>query len=221
MSKLVVSAHKFMWFDMGCVPTIKETPPTLIGELLTHMPFERISICATDDYGNSVVVSLVSDGDFVGVAGVALGNGRSGHTTPFRLWRQGDVVKISSLPDFPFPTREECMVSLGLIDHFARSLSEPAEAYRATSAKTIMNRARLKKRKPGLTYEWHTVQVAPVMPKSEPKGGTHASPKLHDRRGHWRTRNGRKHWVRACVVGDPDKGVVEKDYRVGHVRKAN
>ena len=46
-------------------------------------------------------------------------------------------------------------------------------------------------------------------------GGTHASPRWHIRRGHWRTLpNGRRTFVRECEVGDPDRGGVVKDYRV-------
>lgn len=51
--------------------------------------------------------------------------------------------------------------------------------------------------------------------KSLPQGGTHASPRLHMRRGHWRTlASGKKVFVRESIVGDPDRGVVEKDYVV-------
>lgn len=52
--------------------------------------------------------------------------------------------------------------------------------------------------------------------RSLPQGGTHASPRLHMRRGHWRTlQSGKKVFVREAIVGDPDRGVVEKDYRMG------
>lgn len=45
--------------------------------------------------------------------------------------------------------------------------------------------------------------------------GTHASPRLHLRRGHLRRLpSGKVIWVRHCMVGNPDKGVVEKIYRV-------
>jgi hypothetical protein len=45
--------------------------------------------------------------------------------------------------------------------------------------------------------------------------GTHASPRWHIRRGHWRTlAGGRGTFVRECEVGDPAQGGVVKDYRV-------
>lgn len=222
LASVIPRPNRFMWFDLGSAGTIENISPALINELITHMPFESISICATDFSGGSMAILLQSR-NIVEVAGIGFlpNTGKLCIVDPFEIRCQGEGIQTYAVPNFPLPSAEQRKAMLAVISNFARSLSEPAEAYRATPAKTIMNRARLKKGKPGLTYEWHTVQVAPAAPKPEPKGGTHASPKLHDRRGHWRTRNGRKHWVRACVVGDPDKGVVEKDYRVGHVRKAN
>jgi hypothetical protein len=49
----------------------------------------------------------------------------------------------------------------------------------------------------------------------ESGGGTHASPRWHIRRGHWRTlADGRRVFVREAQVGDPAKGGVVKDYVV-------
>ena len=51
--------------------------------------------------------------------------------------------------------------------------------------------------------------------KSEPSGGTHASPRLHLRRGHIRKlADGRRLWVRSTLVGDKSKGFVSKEYAV-------
>lgn len=45
--------------------------------------------------------------------------------------------------------------------------------------------------------------------------GTHESPRLHLRRGHIRRLpTGKTTWVRQCIVGNPERGTVEKDYRV-------
>ena len=50
---------------------------------------------------------------------------------------------------------------------------------------------------------------------SEYKGGTHASPRQHTRRGHYRHyKSGKIAWVRDCIVGSLEKGFVHKDYRV-------
>lgn len=217
MAKLTPDAHRFMWFDIGRIP-YTEVEFTLNGEMLTHLPFERTALCGMGADGWQFVLTLFGEGDSVAVSGVSFGGGQKYLMTPFGFINQGGGVQFIQALDFPLPPRIQLMRALAIIDRLARSLSESSEAYRATPENTFINRARMKKGKPALAYEWHTVQVAPSAPKSELKGGTHASPRLHDRRGHWRIRNGRKHWVRACVVGDPDKGVVEKDY---HVRTAN
>ena len=67
-------------------------------------------------------------------------------------------------------------------------------------------------------WTWHQVDIVPerLVRASEPLGGTHASPRWHIRRGHWRQlADGRRVFVQACEVGDPARGGVVKDYLVG------
>lgn len=63
-------------------------------------------------------------------------------------------------------------------------------------------------------FEWTTVTIEPRSAKSESLGGTHASPRQHDVRGHWVVRNGNKFWRRAHKRGDASKGVIFHDYVV-------
>jgi hypothetical protein len=66
-------------------------------------------------------------------------------------------------------------------------------------------------------WVWHQVSINPgrLRAVSTPQGGTHASPRWHIRRGHWRQlADGRRVFVRQCEVGDPTRGGVVKDYRV-------
>jgi len=46
------------------------------------------------------------------------------------------------------------------------------------------------------------------------QGGTHASPRLHLRRGHVRHYATHSVWIEDMLVGDPSKGFVAKDYNV-------
>jgi hypothetical protein len=47
--------------------------------------------------------------------------------------------------------------------------------------------------------------------------GSHASPKQHWRRGHWRSyRSGKRSWVAPMLVGDEENGKVVKDYAIGN-----
>jgi hypothetical protein len=67
-------------------------------------------------------------------------------------------------------------------------------------------------------WTWHQVQIVRerLVRASGPLGGSHASPRWHIRRGHWRQlADGRQVFVRACEVGDADRGGVLKDYLVG------
>ena len=91
---------------------------------------------------------------------------------------------------------------------------EPLEGYRATAKPGFINQQRKKKKKP-LMYDWTTVTVQPFKLRSEPKGGTHASPRHHERRGHFRrTPSGKQVWVRNHKVGNPANGTVFHDYMV-------
>lgn len=51
--------------------------------------------------------------------------------------------------------------------------------------------------------------------RNEDRGGSHASPRFHVRRGHIRRLpDGRRTWVKQCTVGDVSNGRVDKDYLV-------
>ncbi len=65
-------------------------------------------------------------------------------------------------------------------------------------------------------WEYHEVKLSDVPGYiSQPKGGTHASPRWHMRRGHWRKyKTGKRVWIDNMEVGDKALGVVAHDYVV-------
>jgi hypothetical protein len=66
-------------------------------------------------------------------------------------------------------------------------------------------------------WEYRIVKIDPARAAAvaRAQGGTHASPRWHIRRGHFRTlADGRRTFVRACAVGDAASGGVVKDYCV-------
>lgn len=72
----------------------------------------------------------------------------------------------------------------------------------------------------GWVWRQVTVDTGRLRAAIPPLGGSHASPRWHIRRGHWRQlADGRRVFVRQCEVGDPERGGVIKDYLVD-VRKA-
>lgn len=67
----------------------------------------------------------------------------------------------------------------------------------------------------GWTYRIASLDPLKLRRLSESQGGTHASPRWHIRRGHWRTlSSGQRIFVRECEVGDQARGGVVKDYRI-------
>jgi hypothetical protein len=67
----------------------------------------------------------------------------------------------------------------------------------------------------GWTWRMVDIDLSRVQAATRQAGGTHASPRWHIRRGHWRTlADGRRVFVQACEVGDATRGGVLKDYQV-------
>lgn len=55
--------------------------------------------------------------------------------------------------------------------------------------------------------------------KASTPHGTHASPKQHWRRGHWRNcKSGKRTWIEPMLVGDEKNGKIIKDYAIGNYR---
>lgn len=62
-------------------------------------------------------------------------------------------------------------------------------------------------------YDWKTIVIEPSKTRGDSKGGTHASPRQHERRGHFRKTKKGPVWVKNCTVGDASKGAVFHDYK--------
>lgn len=66
-------------------------------------------------------------------------------------------------------------------------------------------------------FSWHTVVIEPSKPAAPHQGGTHASPRLHDVRGHWVNRNGKRFWRKPHQRGDAALGISFHDYKIKEV----
>lgn len=87
-----------------------------------------------------------------------------------------------------------------------------------TPNEVAVNKKRINKgKKPLIEFRLITVDGKKPSLPSIPHG-THASPRLHWRRGHWRTmkKSGKKVWIDPMLVGDEENGKIIKDYAVGH-----
>lgn len=126
----------------------------------------------------------------------------------------GGQIRYGPMDEGVTMEREYAEMILGFLSAWYDSLSRRSEAYVPVMRDTFTNRRKIAQGKTP-SYEWRTVFIEPAKPKSESKGGTHASPRLHDRRGHLRRlRNGKNVWVRACKVGSAANGTVFHDYAV-------
>ncbi len=69
-------------------------------------------------------------------------------------------------------------------------------------------------RTPFFEYKILEIEAPAASIRSPDQGGTHASPKMHLRRGHIRRLPKGNIWINAMVVGRASAGTVVKDYRV-------
>jgi hypothetical protein len=127
------------------------------------------------------------------------------------------------------PLEQRSWISQYEISKIARYLSEaiymmtlnPATAQACISIPTKeesdKNKKRIRKgKKPLIEFKLITIDgKKPEQPKAPPLG-THASPKQHWRRGHWRHyASGKIVFIDLMLVGDEKNGKIVKDYAVG------
>ena len=71
-------------------------------------------------------------------------------------------------------------------------------------------------------FDYHVLMIQPGAERhpSEDRGGSHASPRTHLRRGHIRRLStGPRIWVNSCVVSPGAIGTVNKDYAIGKAKR--
>ena len=77
-----------------------------------------------------------------------------------------------------------------------------------------LNRAREKAKKPPIS-DHHVIYLSRRRHDGhDTSDGTGAKRRLHFRRGHWRHYEDHRTWIRWTLVGNPDLGFVEKEYRL-------
>lgn len=65
-------------------------------------------------------------------------------------------------------------------------------------------------------YEFYTINIASRSRAEalQASGAAKGTKRLHFRRGHWRHFTASKTWVRWCLVGNPELGFIDKQYRL-------
>lgn len=203
-----------LWFDIGVLPRFNFAWSELPG---SRLPFEKCAICGRDGRGDKflVLAEQVEESTILLAAWGLMAHGykRIPMFAVVMSAAEGGC-RIAGVEGEDDITKEQAAPFVGILAEFLKG-AHPT-GYRATVKRnSITNLRREQKGKPPLIYDWHTVTIEPPQPKGESLGGTHASPRQHERRGHWRTcQSGARVWVRHCVVGDASRGAIFKDYRV-------
>ena len=124
------------------------------------------------------------------------------------------LVRYGAVDEDEHIDEKEAQMILGFVSAWYASLTKKADAYVPFVKQTFTNRLKIAEGKTP-SYDWRTVIIEPSQSKRPHQGGTHASPRLHDRRGHLRRlKSGKNVWVKPCKVGDATKGTVFHDYEV-------
>lgn len=210
----------YNWFDASnAVNYHFENQTQLEAQSLVSspMPFPKMFVCSK--IGNASILlrveeSETSKGEFLSVIGV-MGFAGMGSTSigTFAISKKNGSFQLVDIgQDID---KKELKNIVSVLAAFHQSLNDQVStAYQPVIKNTYTNQRLIKKGKTP-SFEWKTVTIESRDSKSQSLGGTHASPRLHDRRGHWRTmkKSGKKVWVRDCKVGDPSKGIIKHDYK--------
>jgi hypothetical protein len=217
MFKAGLDPTEMMWFDAtgtfdGKIPETKW--------LVEHRPpFEKCMVVwqgkKSDNEIYEVIMTVVGTGPEEGIV-LSVHMGQHGQM-PVKLplmfyFLEDGAIKYGPVDENETIKRQDADQILGFVANWYSMLSEKCPSYKPVVRDTFTNRRKVAQKKMPL-YDWTTVVIEPTKNKSEPKGGTHASPRLHDRRGHLRRlRSGKNVWVKPCKVGDASKGTIFHDY---------
>lgn len=174
------------------------------GRTKTHASYEVLMLVAGNDPEDGITVSM-----WKGPTGTRL------RPIPAMFYFiEGDQIRYGAVNDDEPVDKELAELMLAQVGVWYGLMDRRIEAYIPTVRDTFTNRRKMQQGK-APTYDWTTVYIEPAKPRSDSKGGTHASPRLHDRRGHLRRlTTGKNVWVKACKVGDASKGAIFHDYKI-------
>ena len=199
------------WFDMSPAYRAEQN---ISGEVLSRpLPFPDVAlVCAYE--GKKALIFVTRSGSLTGVAGLQWDNRKTYDIPGFFFLVDDEGIKVKHKDGTPFDYRTSYATGvLAFIAAFLESIElEPATGYQPIKRANWEKKVRQGKVP---TYDWTTVVIEPSKPKGDSQGGTHASPRWHERRGHWRNmKSGKKVWVKNCEVGDKSLGAVFKDYKL-------
>lgn len=228
---------KYIFFDVGPANKYERMAGSsleYIKDLLCHpLPFERVALLCPSEGDSSIAMFVHQENKhthvYVGVYNVE--QAKKYTSMAFHMWL--DDEKEFRM-DYPPALLQSLKGPIEKLDQtamwFARCWSgimHTINTERIPGARPEVNpeyrktlKYKMRKQRgqpmPLEHISWNTVELpAPVYVPKPHQGGTHASPRAHDRRGHFRTyASGKRVWVRNARVGDAALGIVLKDYEV-------
>lgn len=212
---------ELQWFDISHAlsdqsystvePLMKYRPPfqknivVYRGKSKSHERYEMIMIVAGDDPEEGVIVTMWKGP-----------HGERPRVLPSMVYLvDGNMLRYGPSTDDGEPVEKgDANLMLAMVGAWYSALSAGAEAHTPYIKPTFTNKRKIAAGK-APTYDWRTVIIGAKSARGESKGGTHASPREHDRRGHLRRlRSGKNVWVKSCKVGLTSLGSVFHDYEV-------
>ena len=208
VSSVDIDPTEMHWFDV--TGAIKEYIGYDQRKYLLHpAPYKNMMLCGRTKTGD-FMLSVLAGKEVTVVTGWILK--QTGYTQlgSFLFAEKNGEPQVGEV-DYPIDEKDRSMMC-SIVSMFYASLDMKTQAYVPTPHKANVSRA-----KRGLKplYDWHTIVIEPPKPTQESQGGTHASPRRHQARGHWRTyASGKRGWVKECWRGDASKGTIFKDYQI-------
>lgn len=189
---------------MNCRPPFPRCVVVSRAPSKSHASYDILMIVAGDDPHEGIVVTA-----WKGPTGVMP------RSLPMMLYTiEGSKIMYGPTEEGATISEDEAKMVLGVLVKWYSYMNATKVAHQPFVRPTFTNQRKIAAgKKP--SYDWRTVVIDGKSIKCEPRGKTHASPRLHDRRGHSRRLpNGRIVWVRPCKVGDASLGTVWHDYKV-------
>lgn len=219
----------YKWFDIadvdhGVVYTHQET----MGHIKNNpLPFDKCAIAGIDLDGQTFAVLVSREDDKL----LVYGANTLANTNNLRI-QIDPVFRINPMEeniedgitifyeDKQFYKNENAQqvtnISIIVLGAFLKNLYEQKINTVYTPVPSKNHAKRMRQGKLPL-FSWHTVVIEPPKQAAPHQGGAHASPRLHDVRGHWVNRNGKRFWRKAHQRGDASLGISFHDYKIKEV----
>lgn len=176
-----------------------------------RLPYDALLVRLYDDSGDAFCFcSTIGTGIFVAAYVIT----DQVHFRAFYLTEDG-AVSLPKLAGGGFSGDRICERVAESLSWFLCTLNHPDQRIIENAPSRKLNDKRIRSgRFPLIGYKTLAVLKPNLVDESSHVGGTHASPRVHMRRGHFRRRFDKEFWISAAIVGDKSRGLLLKDYKL-------